>query len=375
MTSWHELPGPREFIRQVTQSLADGRNVLVVLPRVGPNDILDAIRFSSGEQQHWTTTPPFPVDADPLIVMQDALRFETDDRRALTVEAFARSEWLQNRVIAVDLAAESWHLWRRFLSRHEEICRSIPPLQRCLLCVGLRWLGREVLPREDVCLAVHVWRGVVLPIDVETVTSQLTVNDHHGLETRVLRRTAAELALWDLDLCQLIMESGLRSAIEPSELLLRYAKRVGFQRIEDESPSALLANGVVQLFAGKEEYHSSYLILRGAAEKVRQRLWKAQISVLLPFVEEKRVEILESSASAFRLPHRAEDGQIIRRMEELEIGNMYHQLVIGEARCSDKVTTLVRILREIRNRLAHVELVGKELVENLDLLDCPVAEM
>lgn len=88
-----------------------------------------------------------------------------------------------------------------------------------------------------------------------------------------------------------------------------------------------------------------------------ERIWAAQVGVLLPIVERERRRLLRVHRDLWRLPHtRRDDGKEIDCAEDLEIGDMAFQAqewsgaFKAEKQCLDW-------LRRVRNRLAHNEIV------------------
>jgi hypothetical protein len=82
------------------------------------------------------------------------------------------------------------------------------------------------------------------------------------------------------------------------------------------------------------------------------------VAVLLPFVEERRQELLARLRHHFEVPFRTANGEVIEDVRDLEIGHIEYQLATrGRA-----VPPEVRLLKRIRNCLAHQETVEPALV-------------
>ena len=85
------------------------------------------------------------------------------------------------------------------------------------------------------------------------------------------------------------------------------------------------------------------------------RIWAAQVSVLLPLVERERRRLLDVYRALWRLPHTRKDGTEVRCLNDLEIRDMATQ-----ARRSGPLEAerqRLDWLRRVRNALAHGEMV------------------
>ena len=86
-----------------------------------------------------------------------------------------------------------------------------------------------------------------------------------------------------------------------------------------------------------------------------ERIWAAQVSVLLPLVESERRRLLALHKKHWRLPHTRKDGKIIECLENLEIGDMGMQA--RQFRALETEQWRLDWLRRVRNALAHNEIV------------------
>ena len=92
-----------------------------------------------------------------------------------------------------------------------------------------------------------------------------------------------------------------------------------------------------------------------SSDHAHERIWAAQVAVLLPLVERQRRWFVNAHRALWRLPHARKDGRQIRRMEDLEIGDLANQArsraLLGVNR------ERLDWLRRVRNRLAHNDIV------------------
>ncbi len=96
---------------------------------------------------------------------------------------------------------------------------------------------------------------------------------------------------------------------------------------------------------------------------IRRRLWEAQASELLPFLEARRQYLSQQARPFLRTPIQL-DGQSFQDVDELEIGQLAYLARIHGLRVSIK--RAADTLRGYRNKLAHLEPLS--YAEALDLL-------
>jgi hypothetical protein len=266
-----------------------------------------------------------------------------------------------------DLSAKSWPAWRVFLQEYAHDCRSRPLLERLTLVAPLAGAAGCRPPDEDVALAVRHWAGVVEPLDqLLFVYHLLRLRPMPRLQRDVFAAVIAGLALWDPAVSRTLVELPFAEVLAPAEVLAALARERGWAVLPGEATIGW-QEGMVDQFAGAERTHSSALAeldrARGADE-LQRRIWSAQVGVLLPYVEGRRRELLEGLGGQLTGPFHFDSGLVVSDIRDLEIGQIEYQLTASGRR----VPRVVRLLKEIRNRLAHLEVVGADLLDPSELL-------
>lgn len=97
------------------------------------------------------------------------------------------------------------------------------------------------------------------------------------------------------------------------------------------------------------------------------RVWRAQIMTLFALVEEKRLAYIRTNEDRLRawMPTPAENGALIRDPYELEFGNLFYMTRHAETDFTRQETEQIELCREVRNLLAHNELVPYDKVQAL----------
>ena len=196
-----------------------------------------------------------------------------------------------------DLAATAWADYARRLAEFPDMPR---------LCVAMNAACAEACG-EDKRLRRRRWRDFVTPLDARALVERLGRRSGHRPAHIVLRSAlVAELAGTDLAYAERLSRYPLRRLLETSD-------------------------------------------------HPRERIWAAQVAVLLPLVERERLYLLDARRSFWRLPHTRMDGTEIRSLEDLEIGDMAAQARLNGPLIVERER--LNWLRRVRNRLAHNEVV------------------
>jgi hypothetical protein len=369
--SWWRLPGPGEFIRRAADELREGRNLVLSLPRHLPDGLAEALRrelFSDYEVGSWRLFDTIPENgSSPARQVADCF-LRSVPPGPVDASSLAHHDDLAGHIIWLDgLTADNWPSWRDFLAEYAHACRSRPLLSRTVFVAALVGSVASTRPPEDVALAVRPWAGVVEALDqMLYVSGLLRDRPMPALRRELIVSVIAGLALWDPAVSDALAGLPLEEVLRPGEVLVGVARFRGWKSLLDDQ-DACRHEGMVDCFAGRDQVHSS--VLAGAqdtdsADELERRVWSAQVGVLLPFVEARRRELLERLDGQLSGPFRFDNGLVVQDPRDLEIGQIEYQL----RRRGCKVPPVVSVLKHIRNCLAHLEVVGSDLLESSDLL-------
>ena len=197
-----------------------------------------------------------------------------------------------------DVAATAW-------ADHARRFAELPYMPR--LCIAMDAACAEACG-EDKRLRRRLWRDFVTPLDARALVERL----------------------------------GRRSGQRPAHIMLK---------------SALVAElaGTDLAFAERLSRDPLGRILQ-ASDHPRERIWAAQVAVLLPLVERERQCLLNAHRALWRLPHTRRDGTQIQSLKDLEIGDMAVQARFRGPLEVERQR--LNWLRRVRNQLAHNEVVS-----------------
>lgn len=353
--SW-ALPGPAAFVHRVAEAFRDGRNVCVRFPRHAPEGFPAALIAEYNREPFFEFSPvrcDFAGGRRPIDQLFEQFAPERKSSELRDPQSLTTQPQFCGRLIFLEeIAAADWTSWRQFLADYAPVCRNVDRLQRTLFFASLDGGVAASPPPEDVCQAVFSWSDALDEIDITLFAARsLTGKSLSTLERRLLSSILAELAMWDTETCARLAAQPLTALLAPLPSLRAIATERGW------TPTAPTESrwelGIEDSFGGRRRAHSAFLALCGDEVEIDRRLWRAQLRVLFPALEELRLALLPRFAGYLRVPVQTPSGTV-SEVEDLEIGQIAHQL--HSVRGLDhKTRDLVILLKDMRHALAHLE--------------------
>jgi hypothetical protein len=112
--------------------------------------------------------------------------------------------------------------------------------------------------------------------------------------------------------------------------------------------------------------HSAALAALDEVAAVKLQVWRGEIAVLFPAIEEKRVALLPTLRTFLQAPIETPLGRV-ETVEDLEIGQIWHQVRPSKLGAATK--TIVMGLSNMRRAIAHVEPVDPVDLANAGFVD------
>jgi hypothetical protein len=286
-----------------------------------------------------------------------------------TAATLLQQEGFQGRVVWLHGLGSLWSAWREFLTEYGHACQSVSRFERALFGVAVEGDTALALPVENLCLSVRRWSGVVELLDAQIYAAELIRSRrlpavHKALAVAIL----AALAAWDPAVCERLAEESWESLLQPQPVLREIGRQRGWEGPAPDGERAW-AMGWRDTFGSRTMWHASVLAANPADREIERRVWGAQVRVLLPYVEECRHELIGRLTPLVQLPFRLPDGRTVADLHELEVGQLEYCL----STMGLPVPPDLRILKRVRNQLAHLEVVGSELLCSEILRRGPVA--
>lgn len=366
---WWSLPGPSACVRSVVEDLRNGTNVVIAFPQWHPPGLQDAIGRSVRDDELLLWRPlslQQQQEIDPLYLIGHRYATDVPTQDLCGEGALVDSRAFADCVVWVEgIEDTAWPAWRMFLERYADLARRRSALDRGVLCVQLIGQPSEQLPKSDVALKVYRWQDYVGELDMLAWLHYLM--GHQSVQSPIQRRLKLRLALelvgYDANLAIEAAQLPLESLTDPSAWLTQVAV---IREWSEQTPACWQA--------GSHNMIDGHLVIHPALRVVRQHrpseihslVWRAQVAVLFPYLEEARAHYLFEYAESLRLPHDTGYGLIIHHLEDLELSHIHHQL---RHRVPQKEEKRLRLLRDVRNALAHHQALDFQLLQELVRLD------
>jgi hypothetical protein len=361
---WHQLPGPSSFMHQITEDLRDGISVVIKVNDTSPKNILGAIKeIVAHECLSWSHLEK--ITSDPL---NDLFAIFEPSRSAGEIISLSRLLTLprfQSSIIAIHLKTnENWRRWMPFIEEFAYFSRSQNPLLRSQLLVVIDQTVAENTPRSDLLLSVYDSQLVSLTDTKIYTICRIAKKGNLGIRDQLAAAIAAELSQWDLTLSEILCEAPLALLLNPRKVLFDYAKELHWDKLPfPNDKEKLRGKGIYCTWSDKEEEHSAFLALRRADNILGQRIWRAQVSILFPLIEMRRLEIVSKYEYLFDLPHYLPEGGVITDYADLDWGNICYQMDAKRSLVDDEIYNEAKALKIARNMLAHMEFLPLQILE------------
>ena len=340
MTLW-DLPGPRRFVESCRKSLASGSNLVVSFPGAIPEGFDDALISALGNSLY---SESIAVTDSPLKDLAAAFADSPDTIHSLS-DMLVQEKFAGLLVWLDGLDEGNWPAWREALEDHAEMIRGTSLLGRSLFCAPLPRGSVANPARSDVTLANHEWDGVVDEIDLMLLASErLRSQERSPLVRLFLATSVARVAAWDFDTASRLLDSGPAAMLAPLETLKSIAAEKGWT---SDTPLAPESGTVSQ----QGVTHPVRAAVEDPAREIERRIWSAQVSVLMPRIEERRHATVERNLYEIRYRMRRADMND-SDPHGMELGELLSLLQApGVPRA---LRNSVARLRNHRNRLAHL---------------------
>ena len=361
MRFW-DLPGPKGFCEDVEGQLRDNKNLLIALPNPAPPGFFDAL-CEQLDRSGWNRVS---IQASPSVHPGDCL-FEqlgidttVTERRSPSV----LSRKLEPRLIVVvdGISKDVWAPWKSFLSEYESVSRGIPSFERALLVYVVSGIEESSLPKGAIALGISVWQGVLSEIDMLSYAgAKVREKGMEGVYGQLIATTVARLAQWDVAAADMLLDADTNDLFLPQKVLGELAHYYGWKK----GQSLSWDSGVIDNFNGRRQIHSAFLALDDPTQELSMRVWSSQASSLLPLIELHRRALIPKIRHRLKLPVQI-DGEQINDALDLEIGSLAY--MAGQIQIDSSIRAKIRKLRNVRNALAHLEVLDAKTALDPELL-------
>ena len=356
MRLW-DLPGARRFVDRICDDLRGGSSVVVRFPGMVPEGFSTSVEARLG---HTLEVGRLSVTASPLRDL--ARRYAEHPSHICRLPDLCDDPGFRGQLVRPEgLDATTWPAWRHFLGGYAEASRSRPLLGRSLFLVLLSGSPPAEPPPTDIGLASHAWHGVLDDVDLLLfATERLREREDDPLVRSLLATTVARVAAWDFDTAAILLDEENSTIVAPGDLLRVIAHEKGWTENTplDWRLGTSSRTGIA---------HPARAALDDPPAELDRRLWSAQLSVLLPWIEACRHETVTANLFEVRRQMRA-DGNHHGDALALELGDLVR--LFGRRGADRRIRRTLKRLRDGRNELAHRRHLSHSAI--LDLIAAPL---
>jgi hypothetical protein len=353
MIDFTGMLGPERFLNQFHGHIIRGESVICVIPECERFRAEPFLRSEVGQRGFDCV----PVEVTTVSELPDAIAAAANlppvkdniRRLAATLTSLMDSSSAPHRpVVFVPLTAdetglaianaigEAYPALRCVeASRRPRICLSVPHSMAPEL--------RNSTVREDI--KTLQWGSYVVDHDIRTVVTEGMADfELPRFSTRLIGEVIAELSLWDLDCAHTMLGREIRSGEDIDAALSAYAAQCGWTA---ETPDSV-DEGTRGMCNGVEETHSAALLLRGKMDELAKRVWRAQLGIVLPELDEIRLYIINRYQSLLKDAN-------VGEVDLIDYGQLCTTLFSNQSRVDRRDLDVIDWCRYQRNELSHLK--------------------
>jgi hypothetical protein len=293
---WHLRSGV-QFLDEVTEALYDG-GAWITPDASFPDDFVAALENRLHDDRWRVASVPAAGPDKPLNRVAEVFDVSAT-RLALATPG------LSQHVVVVDLRdarpAETAS-WVEFATRFAPIRREEGT--GLSLCV----LSRAEPPPD---MRAPAWLGRIRRADAALWADMHALTDRPEPLGHLIHAISIELLGWRLDLAQSFMQVAMSDALDP---LLWLARR-------EEKPQAMASE-----FNGRRFECPLHLLGQQDSRQLRNRLWRAHLTAIFPWIEDQRQHLLMQFRDALTLSDLHRERFRINDVAELEVSEIARQL-------------------------------------------------
>ncbi len=350
-SQWWNLPSSYQFVSDITADIKQGKNVVCFLPKHLPeNNIKHRI---CEDMQEYCRIDPLNIDnwgLEPIELLFEEYLDHNDDIQ-YDLKSLINSEGFQEKIIYVEsLPQKSWEKWIKFLDKYEKLCREIPLKQRTIFCFILEGLNPEKnSPQEEVALSIHKWTNIIKYRDKLLFASYCFEGSSIPLYLLDLAiSVTVKVADWDYELYMMLSDLRIEEILSPEHILEEMNNNRNWKS------DYLLLDENSRWAEGMLDHGSTHsaLLLYSQKDNLNKLIWSGELMILFPFIEEKKIIILERYKSVIEKIKTKQDNELI------EIKDLHNYVKHNSSMFNNKnLEKMVQIFRNMRNKLAHLEKV------------------
>jgi hypothetical protein len=368
------LPGFRVAADRVRGQMDDGVSTLIVRGESCDDPIASSVLRLFDLESHGVFVADSinpELGAAGLIASLVSKLDVVDGHGIRSVDTLLESQILEYRIVVADVVdVHTSHVWIDLLAEFGQLGSRVEPVRRPVFLVSVPFEASMSNPARASTSIVRLqpWRSIFSEADAIVAAAHLAAESPGSAIERALKSSViSAIAGVDLSLARFLGDYNIESFDKIAQLLDKHCRdnRL-FHPYMEGGPAYATLNGGFRQSDGTYARHIHTLGSDSERDaEIKRRLWHAQVRILYPFLELKRRSLLDDNRARLSIPHRRPDGKSIEAVEDLEFGDIVHQLRYRNRDSLDSTIEQLDFLRETRNSLAHFQPVTFQfLLEN-----------
>jgi hypothetical protein len=231
----------------------------------------------------------------------------------------AREETFEGYVIWLeDVARADWDAWARFFAEYERVSRAIPISRRTFFLIPIAGEHNHRSLPSGVGISTREWDGWLMRSDMLLYGASRVPEGGSMLELDLRSALVTTLAAWDPELCEFLASLSLRELVEPTPFLNEFAQFRKWKMQELPLSERAWSLGLAQTFHGRRTPHTCVTALSIGSGNLWELIWRAEIGVLMPYIEEQRQSMLQKYKHLLKTPFSTNFGGWIEDIYDLE---------------------------------------------------------
>jgi hypothetical protein len=368
MKIWWKMPGPSKFLESQCEELHKGSSIVVKIRELGVTGFEKALTDELSKNVHGDRITEIHIS--PTIIARTpeeviCENFYLDAQQYADMEKLCGSHEIQGQIIIVTgLVQNLWRKWQSFLNDYSRIMKNKCPSERARFLLFIDACVDQSGIEEDLILRVVVLDDFCSLTDLHSYAHFQTQNKECSkLHRNLIQELMVNILSWDVARYQGFHRLELREMIEFDG----YLKKIAKERSWNEATELDWVLGTSGSVYGLTIPHAAALIHKHDGKKqIRKRVWKSQLRVIFPFLEELRQEMIQRYKSTIEgnitrvrkiFEEKEQPHNSFKDILELEYTHLLELFRLTNA-ADESFLRLLRNCREIRNHLAHGETVS-----------------
>ena len=315
-SEWYLLPGPATFLGSIEDAIRECTSVVAISDPCYDTSWISPLRSRLDGVYTW-----IEVAREADLFLQrisnrpDKLPFA--HCREIVASGISQNLYFINNPPPPEIPK-----WIALLSEFAESQKQCDPFDRNVFL--LRSEGNVAFPNHLLITSRNMGDYIREDDLFFFASSLLDRSSVKSLVDEVRVHVCAELSIWDFDLCNYLFDLNIQDLLHPAAQLRSYVRdHLG---LEDKDAPAYFA--IARSSSRKSSSHSALLAIDGNDDELQRRVWRGEVQVLFPMIEDQRFRLIKELETHYPAPLNYFNDE----EETIELGPLF-RAIKREGRC------------------------------------------